>query len=169
MNYQRIHDAIIARGIARGQAHYLTGKKRDGFEKHHIVPRSLMGGDNKANIVYLTLHEHRLIHHLLAIILDGSMQWAWSHIAVFGFFKGLPIPEITAEVAADKGLTLIYENKPLERKLIGMFNMFTNEAWGDYILASQNVSSLFDAYHKALWEHTDGTPFNFRKWITPKL
>ncbi len=36
------------------------------YEKHHIVPRSEGGGDNKENLVLLTLYEHLLAHYLRA-------------------------------------------------------------------------------------------------------
>jgi len=41
------------------------------IEKHHIIPRSLGGSDDKINLVRLTLKEHRLCHLLLTRMLTG--------------------------------------------------------------------------------------------------
>jgi len=40
-------------------------KKDQEYEKHHIVPRSFGGKNNKENLVFLTLREHLLCHILL--------------------------------------------------------------------------------------------------------
>ena len=62
MNYQKIYDALCARGNARLLA---GGKKPAGYEDHHIVPRSMGGGNEKPNIARLTIREHVLAHRLL--------------------------------------------------------------------------------------------------------
>ena len=53
-------------------------------EKHHIIPRSLGGGDNKENLVYLTAREHFIAHRLLTKMTEGrnlrSMWWALHRI-----------------------------------------------------------------------------------------
>lgn len=47
----------------------------DGYkEKHHIVPKSLGGLDNKDNLIYLTPREHLLAHYILAKAFGGN-QW----------------------------------------------------------------------------------------------
>ena len=60
MNYQKIHDQIINRSKNR----HLTGYS----EKHHIIPKSLGGTNDKENIVRLTAREHFIIHKLLCEI-----------------------------------------------------------------------------------------------------
>lgn len=68
MNYQRIYEALMA---SRKQE-----TTPDTYhEKHHILPRSLGGGDDPENLVILTGREHYLAHWLLAKIHGGS-QWA---------------------------------------------------------------------------------------------
>jgi hypothetical protein len=47
--------------------------KPDYFEKHHIVPRSLGGGDDPSNIIKLTAEDHLFAHLLLAKIHGGRM------------------------------------------------------------------------------------------------
>ena len=60
MNYKRIHDQIINRAKKR----VLEGYK----EKHHIVPKSMGGGNEQENIIELTAREHFIIHQLLVKI-----------------------------------------------------------------------------------------------------
>lgn len=60
MNYQKIYDSIIAK--RKEETYY-------GYtEKHHIVPRSLGGSDDKDNLVNLTAKEHYICHYLLTKI-----------------------------------------------------------------------------------------------------
>ena len=55
--YKSWHDAIINKALNRKIKGYL--------EKHHILPRSLGGSDNKDNLVELTAKEHFIVHMLL--------------------------------------------------------------------------------------------------------
>lgn len=57
MNYQKIHDSIIARAKSR--------KLNSYKERHHVVPRCLGGLDDADNIVELTAREHYVVHQLL--------------------------------------------------------------------------------------------------------
>ena len=50
-------------------------QKPDYFEKHHIVPRSLGGGNDKSNIIRLTPEDHYFAHLILARIHGGHL---WS-------------------------------------------------------------------------------------------
>jgi len=69
MNYQRIYNELI---INR-QNNPLP--KEIYTEKHHIIPKSLGGSNNKSNIVALSAREHFIAHWLLAKIYGGKM---WS-------------------------------------------------------------------------------------------
>jgi len=55
--------------------------KGDEHQFHHIIPRSLGGNDDEANIVLLTYKEHKLAHRLLIKITEGQnkhkMMWAY--------------------------------------------------------------------------------------------
>jgi hypothetical protein len=71
MNYQKIYNLIVERAKNRSAI--------DGYiEKHHIIPRSLGGTNEKYNLVVLTAREHLISHLLLAKIYGGKM-WiaAW--------------------------------------------------------------------------------------------
>ena len=58
MNYKKHYDLLISKAQKRGK---IVGYK----EKHHIIPKSLGGSDDKSNIVELTAREHYLAHWLL--------------------------------------------------------------------------------------------------------
>lgn len=78
MNYQRHYDALIQKALNRS--------KPEGYtEKHHIVPRSMGGSDDPANLVILTAREHCMAHVLLAKIHGGKM-WA-AAMYMMGKFK----------------------------------------------------------------------------------
>lgn len=50
--------------------------KRPGYERHHILPRSLGGTDDKENITFITAREHFVCHWLLIKIYPvGEAHW----------------------------------------------------------------------------------------------
>lgn len=63
--YQRWYDQIVDRAKERPA---LTGY----CERHHVVPRSMGGGNDAGNIVTLTYREHFLAHWLLTKIATGA-------------------------------------------------------------------------------------------------
>lgn len=69
MNYERIYSEFIADRLTKQPV------KPDYFEKHHILPRSLGGGEDTENIVCLTMEDHIRAHILLAKIHGGRL---WS-------------------------------------------------------------------------------------------
>lgn len=78
MNYQKIYDSLIIKAQLRDW----TRKNTDTYlERHHIIPRSLGGDDDKDNLVFLTAREHFLAHWLLFKIKIGheksKMANAW--------------------------------------------------------------------------------------------
>jgi len=64
MNYEKIYNQIINHAKLRN----LPNKKTRGFERHHIIPRSLNGTNDKNNLVDLTPREHFICHRLLVFI-----------------------------------------------------------------------------------------------------
>lgn len=69
MNYALVYEEFIADRRMREAG--LVGY----VERHHILPRSLGGGDGRANIIRLTPEDHFFAHILLARIHGGNM-WA---------------------------------------------------------------------------------------------
>jgi hypothetical protein len=66
MNYKKIYDQIIQKGLNRT----LTGYK----ERHHIIPRCMGGTNDKTNLVYLTAREHFIVHKLLCEIYPDNSK-----------------------------------------------------------------------------------------------
>jgi len=69
MNYQKIYQDFIASRRLREAD--IVGYS----EKHHIVPKALGGGNEKANLIRLTPEDHFFAHLLLARI-HGRKMWA---------------------------------------------------------------------------------------------
>jgi hypothetical protein len=64
--YTRTYYSIINRGIQRNFKTKKEAKEVMGYvERHHIIPRSIGGSDNKSNLVFLTAREHFICHLLL--------------------------------------------------------------------------------------------------------
>lgn len=70
MNYVNIYEKIVARAISQNR----VKKPYDGFDRHHILPKSLGGTDDHNNIVLLTAKEHYLAHKLLVRIHSGDSK-----------------------------------------------------------------------------------------------
>lgn len=51
-----------------------TKDKSNYYESHHILPRSLGGGNEKSNLVLLTAREHFIAHKLLVKVYPDSWQ-----------------------------------------------------------------------------------------------
>lgn len=68
MNYEKLYRLLIAKRVGNPPVGY--------SEKHHIVPRSMGGGNDCANIVRLTAREHFIAHRLLAKMHGGVMWYA---------------------------------------------------------------------------------------------
>jgi len=75
MNYARIYYNIIQKRL---QEQY------DGYtEKHHIVPVSLGGSNNKENLVNLSAREHFICHYLLVKMYKGNTNSYYKMLKAF--------------------------------------------------------------------------------------
>lgn len=70
LNYERIYHEFIADRRRREAG--ITGY----IERHHILPRSLGGGNAAENLIRLTAEDHFFAHLLLAKVHGGSMWYA---------------------------------------------------------------------------------------------
>ena len=78
--YTRWYYSIIDRAKSR--------PKNNGYvERHHIIPKSLGGSNNKENIVSLTAREHFLVHLLLVRMCNNQNDRAKMVHAAW-FFQG---------------------------------------------------------------------------------
>lgn len=92
MNYKRIHDSIISNALAR-DIH--EGIK---YERHHILPRCMGGGNEPDNIVKLLPREHVLIHILLyKIYKTGNLAYAVTAMRMNTKYSSRPNSKIIAE------------------------------------------------------------------------
>jgi hypothetical protein len=64
--YSKVYFSTIEKAVHRGW------KKARGRERHHIIPQSLGGSNNKINLVYLSCREHFLCHWLLVKMTQGE-------------------------------------------------------------------------------------------------
>lgn len=72
MNYQLIYNQIIERGKTR------IPKEDEYYEKHHITPKCLGGGNEKENLIKLTAREHFLCHWLLIYIYPENYELGYA-------------------------------------------------------------------------------------------
>lgn len=66
MNYRPHYERLIARARGRVLSGYV--------ERHHVVPRCMGGGDERANLVDLTAEEHYVAHQLLVKMHPGNAK-----------------------------------------------------------------------------------------------
>jgi len=64
--YSKVYFSTIEKAVQRGW------KKARGRERHHIIPHSLGGSNDKSNLVYLSCREHFLCHWLLVKMTKGE-------------------------------------------------------------------------------------------------
>ncbi len=141
MDYAKIYaDFIRSRKEAEGQ---LQGY----VERHHIVPRSLGGSDDRENLVRLTPEDHFFAHLLLAKIHGGKMRAAlycmlliteqhWGRRAHsrgrYGLAKRMAVPALAERWRGEKN--------PL-------FND-TRFEWVNYRTGATEVATLFEMHSK---------------------
>lgn len=97
-----------------------TAKNRsiDGYvEKHHILPKSLGGGDNINNIVRLTGREHFIVHLLLIRMVDGQDVYKMVHAII----------RFTAKVKNSKEYELL--RKYVSKYSKGKYNKSFGKIW----------------------------------------
>ncbi len=74
MDYQKLYDSIINKAKSENR------KKFNGvyYEKHHILPKCMGGGNEKENLVLLTAKEHYVCHKLLFRVHPNNKGIAFS-------------------------------------------------------------------------------------------
>ena len=95
MNYQRIHDEIIADSrLSSPIGHKHNNKISEYKEKHHIFPKCLARDktdkllDIPSNLIYLTPDRHFLIHKLLTKIYPDNIKLKHAFGRMFGGLSG---------------------------------------------------------------------------------
>lgn len=68
MNYFNIYHKLVTRALSQNR----IKKPNDGFDSHHILPKSLGGSNESTNKVLLTGREHYIAHKLLVRMYSGE-------------------------------------------------------------------------------------------------
>lgn len=66
--YTNLYNKLIERSVER------NWKKASGRERHHIIPQSLGGSNDKSNLTYLSAREHFICHWLLIKMTEGEAR-----------------------------------------------------------------------------------------------
>jgi len=66
--YTKIYNQLIERCVIR------NWKKDKGRERHHIIPQSLGGTNDRDNLVYITPREHFICHWILVKMTEGDAR-----------------------------------------------------------------------------------------------
>jgi len=91
MNYQRIHDEIIADSRLSSPIGHKHNNKTMGYkERHHIVPKCLGGTNDSSNLIYLTARRHFIIHRLLTKIYPNNNKLWFAFSMMFCTNKTKP-------------------------------------------------------------------------------
>lgn len=97
MDYKKIYKQLVERCKLRG----LDKEALEGYyEKHHILPRCLGGGDEHDNLVLLTSREHVLAHRLLWKANPENNSLMWAYVMTRRFRKDVPQTERTNKTVA---------------------------------------------------------------------
>lgn len=83
MNYQKIYNDLIEK---RKEFPYIDGYS----ERHHILPRSLGGSDDKDNLVRLSAKEHYIAHLLLCKIYENNKPKFYKMVKAFVMMSASP-------------------------------------------------------------------------------
>lgn len=73
--YTHLYYLIINNACVRNH----KKQPRDGYQTHHIIPKSLGGSNNRSNLVVLTYKEHRVCHRLLIGMTTGNARYKMMH------------------------------------------------------------------------------------------
>lgn len=140
MNYRKIYEDIIRRAKERPKPNCYT-------ERHHIVPKSLGGSNEKSNIAILTAREHFLCHWLLIkMFAKGTMERNKMLLAFF-FMRSEPFKE--SNRMTNRRLTArVYEKYKAEysesasKRQSGKCNFMFSKMW--YTNINDGSSRAFD-------------------------
>jgi len=136
MNYKKLYNNLIKNAQTRK-------RKMDIVEKHHIIPKSLGGDNNKINIVNLSLREHFIAHKLLTKIYKGVDDVAHKKMiyALWFMCKNHPLREVKSRdyESARRLFSTYNPNKCAERKRIFRENHKAGKYKYDYIKVSTSL------------------------------
>ena len=77
--YTKWYYKIIAEAYASGDRYVDKMYRNKYYERHHIIPKSMGGGDLYPNLVLLTAKEHFIVHALLYRMTTGQDKSKMGH------------------------------------------------------------------------------------------
>lgn len=85
MNHKKIYENIIKKAESENR-----NKTKDGvlYERHHIIPKSCGGLNDKTNLVLLTPKEHYICHRLLVFIYENTKHKNKMYYAMWCMING---------------------------------------------------------------------------------
>lgn len=171
MDYQKVYNSFIDDRKEKEQKLFASGKY---FEKHHIVPRSMGGSNNKQNIVALTPEDHFFAHLLLAKIYGGKMMralFAMSNLK-YGvnqrpdFSYRMKYGHIRRMVAREYSEKYSGENSPIsDKKIYTLNNHDGRVASGTRIELSEKTG----VSRRLISGLITGYKLNIKGWYNPKI
>lgn len=170
MDYQRIYREFIADRKAK--------PKPEGYtERHHILPRSMGGGNEPANLIVLTAEDHFFAHLLLAKV-HGRGMWVavcrmrWGRVGgERPWIKGRPMYAYARRRFAEENSRRCLGQPGNKGSVNGRYNpeqvLWTNLDTGETTTASR--WEMWDRYGggRATWTSVaSGTRKSFQGWTT---
>ena len=128
--YYKVYCQIIERGIEREKN---SGINPEGYyEKHHILPKCMGGGNEKTNLVKLTAREHVLAHILLAKVYphNHSINFAVRCILQVSNKYTIERNNVINEKFSTNFIAQIREQS--KQALIGVNSGENNHMWGKH-------------------------------------
>ena len=147
MNYQSVYNNII--NNAKGRV------KHPGLERHHIVPRSCGGTNDKENLVFLSTKEHFICHLLLIKIYHNQpvfkkkMIYAlWWMAKTRNTLNGYKVTSRAYDLAR-KAFILNNPNKCIDRKKQFIENHKAGKYNYDYSKVSSTLKKTLSSLTKS--------------------
>ena len=157
--YKKWHDSIIDRAKSRVLFCYT--------EKHHIIPRSCGGSDDKSNLVSLTVKEHFIVHMLLTKILKGNNRYKM--ILAFSFMCDLN--RINSRLFSKLRLKAlkIMSKKLTGRKLPKEIRLKIKKARKNQICSKEQRQKYSKIFSNLIWVNFNGKSKRIKKELKEKF
>jgi len=134
--YNVWYKQLIKNAVAR------NWKRKKGRERHHIIPKSIGGTDEKSNLVYITAREHFICHWLLIKMTDSDYRSKMIYA-----LRGMKAENKHQERYSTRITSRIYERYRLEHSRIHSKRMKGVTPWnkGGVEISEQHRENLVRA------------------------
>ncbi|EDH7741225.1 hypothetical protein CB599_11735 [Salmonella enterica subsp. enterica serovar Adjame] len=87
MNLRKLYFSLILKAKTENGEPKSLRDSKSGFEIHHAIPKSWGASDHPDNLIYFTLKQHFVAHHILARLCGGGMWDAYHLMSHTGRYK----------------------------------------------------------------------------------